>query len=166
MKHLRERLLDAEIGGAPPPAPLALPPWDICAKMKWWFWRDKMHYGSCAWRGSVFGGGGVSGAKCQSLRHVPKQLGALFCIDRGERRSCKPSQQRHCAGMLLEPKCGGGFSRFAAHRCFGIQRGRIWFAGAMGAFDGPTAPALDLHIFVGEKGDDDQICDRLPQNLA
>lgn len=59
-----------------------------------------------------------------------------------------------------------GFSRFAAHRCFGIQRGGIWLAGAMGAFDGPTAPALDLHIFVGEKGDDDQICDRLPQNLA
>lgn len=35
---------------------------------------------------------------------------------------------------------------------------------AMGVFDGPTGTALNLHIFVADKGDYYEIADGLPQN--
>ncbi|MFN7224910.1 MAG: GFA family protein [Paracoccaceae bacterium] len=41
---------------------------------------------------------------------------------------------------------------------------RNWIAVAMGAFDGPTGTRMNLHIFVGEKGDYYDIADGLPQN--
>ena len=39
-----------------------------------------------------------------------------------------------------------------------------WIAIAMGTFDTPTNTQLKMHIFVADKADYYQICDRLPQN--
>ena len=39
-----------------------------------------------------------------------------------------------------------------------------WTSVALGAFDTPTGTHLEMHIFVGEKGDYYEIADGLPQN--
>ncbi len=39
-----------------------------------------------------------------------------------------------------------------------------WTSVALGAFDTPTGARLEMHIFVGEKGDYYDIADGLPQN--
>ena len=59
-----------------------------------------------------------------------------------------------------------GFCAICGASLFWDPPARDWIAVAMGSFDGPTVTALDLHIFVGDKGDYYQICDGLPQNLA
>jgi hypothetical protein len=62
------------------------------------------------------------------------------------------------------PKVRRGFCARCGSSLFWDPPHRDWIAVAMGAFDGPTGTALNLHIFVADKGDYYEIGDGLPQN--
>jgi hypothetical protein len=57
-----------------------------------------------------------------------------------------------------------GFCAVCGSSLFFDPPHRDWIAVAMGAFDQPTQTALNLHIFVADKGDYYEITDGLAQN--
>jgi hypothetical protein len=58
-----------------------------------------------------------------------------------------------------------GFCATCGASLFFDPNGKDWMGVAMGAFDGPSAASLAIHIFVGEKGDYYEIADGVRQNL-
>ena len=70
----------------------------------------------------------------------------------------------HVTWYPSSPKVRRGFCARCGSSLFWDPPHRDWIAVAMGAFDGPTGTALNLHIFVADKGDYYEIGDGLPQN--
>lgn len=56
-----------------------------------------------------------------------------------------------------------GFCEVCGSSLFWDPIGKDWLGVAMGAFDGPTATRLHVHVWVGDKGDYYDLADGLPQ---
>jgi hypothetical protein len=126
-----------------------------------------MHYGGClcgAVRFSVAGELGAPNAcHCQMCRRVS---GHYFASTEVKKRDLTLEQAEALRWYASSAKVRRGFCGICGSSLFWDPPGRNWIAVAMGAFDGPTGVAMNLHIFVGEKGDYYEIADGLPQNLA
>lgn len=126
-----------------------------------------MHRGSClcgAVRFSVAGDLAAPNAcHCGMCRKVS---GHYFASTEVARSDLVIETARGLRWFASSAKVRRGFCAECGSSLFWDPPARDWIAVAMGAFDGPTRVSMDLHIFVGEKGDYYEICDGLPQNLT
>ena len=94
-----------------------------------------------------------------------KQSGHYFASTNVKRADLDITGQEHLAWFQSSAKVRRGFCSTCGSWLFWDPPARDWISIAMGAFDAPTATALERHIFVAEKGDYYEMGDGLPQNL-
>ena len=126
-----------------------------------------MHTGSCQCGAVRFTVAGAlpppNACHCTICR---KQSGHVFASTEVKKADLAMTGAEHVTWYLSSPKVRRGFCARCGSSLFWDPPHRDWIAVAMGAFDGPTGTALNLHIFVADKGDYYTIADGLPQNPA
>lgn len=124
-----------------------------------------MHRGSClcgAVRFEVAGAlPGPDACHCAQCR---KHSGHYFASTDVPRAALTIRGEERITWYQSSEKVRRGFCGTCGSSLFWDPIFKDWIGVAMGAFDGPTATRLALHIFVSQKGDYYEIADGLPQN--
>ena len=93
-----------------------------------------------------------------------KQTGHFLASTDVPKSALSVEGAEHVTWFRSSEKVRRGFCSICGSTLFWEPLFRDWIGVAMGAFDGPTATHLGIHIFVSEKGDYYDIADGLPQN--
>lgn len=93
-----------------------------------------------------------------------KHSGHVFASTDVPRSAVTIHGAEHVTWFQSSEKARRGFCSTCGSSLFWDPLHHDWIGVAMGAFDGPTATALKIHIFVSQKGDYYEIADGLPQN--
>lgn len=124
-----------------------------------------MHTGSCQCGAVRFTLAGAlpppNACHCTICR---KQSGHVFASTEVKKADLAIIGAEHVTWYASSAKVRRGFCGTCGSSLFWDPPHRDWIAVAMGAFDGPTGTAMNLHIFVADKGDYYEIGDGLPQN--
>lgn len=127
--------------------------------------ETSIHHGSCLCGAVQFSvTADLAAPNACHCRMCRKVSGHYFASTEVARTDLDIRQARGLRWFASSAKVRRGFCGECGSSLFWDPPARDWIAVAMGAFDEPTGVALDLHIFVGSKGDYYQIADGLPQN--
>lgn len=127
--------------------------------------NDEVHKGSCLCGAVRFEvEGALHPPDACHCRQCRKQSGHFFASTDVPRASLTVEGAEGLAWFRSSERVQRGFCRTCGSTLFWDPIGRERIAVAMGAFDGPTATRLGLHIFTADKGDYYEIADGLPQN--
>ena len=127
-----------------------------------------MHKGSCLCGAVTFEVSGALGPidACHCT-HCRKWSGHYLAGTDIPRASLSVQGEENVTWYQSSEKVRRGFCRHCGSSLFFDPLDREkhdWTSVAMGAFDSPTNAAIDVHIFVAEKGDYYEITDDIPQN--
>jgi hypothetical protein len=124
-----------------------------------------MHSGSCLCGSIRFTVSGELEAPvachCAQCR---KQSGHYFASTNVKRDRLRIQGEENLSWFQSSPNVRRGFCSKCGSWLFWDPPAKDWTSIAMGAFESPTATALERHIFVAEKGDYYELADGLPQN--
>lgn len=95
-----------------------------------------------------------------------KQSGHYFASTNVPRSALSISGEDAIRWFASSARVRRGFCGTCGSVLFWDPPDRDWIAVAMGAFDAPTGTALEMHIWVSEKGDYYDIADGLPQHAT
>ena len=123
-----------------------------------------MHHGSCLCGAVSFDvAGDLPGPDACHCTACRKQSGHFFVSADVPRSAVTIRGEERLGWYQSSNKARRGFCSVCGSSLFWDPVGRDWIGIAMGAFDGPTATRLRVHIFVGDKGDYYEIADEVPQ---
>jgi hypothetical protein len=112
----------------------------------------------------------VSGdIKCPDACHCTqcrKWTGHYFAGADVKRAACTITGEDNVTWYQSSAKVRRGFCKTCGSSLFFDPIDRVkhdWIGVSMGAFDDPTNSQIEIHIFVGEKGDYYELTDGLPQ---
>lgn len=122
-----------------------------------------MHHGSCLCGAVSFEvAGDLPGPDACHCTACRKQSGHFFASTDVPRSAVTIRGEERLGWFQSSEKARRGFCSVCGSSLFWDPLGRDWIGIAMGAFDGPTATRLHVHIFVGDKGDYYEIADGVP----
>lgn len=124
-----------------------------------------MHTGSCLCGSIRFTvSGELEAAVACHCVQCRKQSGHYFASTNVKRDRLRIEGEENLSWFQSSPNVRRGFCSKCGSWLFWDPPAKDWTSIAMGAFESPTATALERHIFVAEKGDYYELADGLPQN--
>ena len=124
-----------------------------------------MHAGSCLCGAITFSiDGELPAPDVCHCRMCRKQSGHCFASTDVPKTALTLSGAESLVWFQSSEQIRRGFCGTCGSTLFWEPSHRDWIAVAMGAFDGPTATTVKMHIFVAQKGDYYTIADGVTQH--
>ncbi len=124
-----------------------------------------MHHGSCLCQAVTFEVEGAlpgpDGCHCVDCR---KFSGHYFASTDVSRAAVTIHGAEHLTWYAADGRVRRGFCKACGSSLFWDPIGLDWIGIAMGAFDGPTATKLRVHVWVSDQGDYYDLADGVPHH--